>query len=217
MAGYPIEKYRLMDNYDLAQKYSWDTASLLKLVKIQMCMKYQEINSKILHVIHEHALENAKSAGFERKLDENIEAFIKQSANLRGRNVDYRVKSLGKIDDSVTKGAVRHKELDEVSKSDATVSDVSERYLEDIEEEEEIEVLDEMQDKYIDQLEIDMPNINRFFPKIEPDGSTKKVQFSVGKRVSENELQQGKSLYHLYAVGSSCYLHILAQFGINPL
>ena len=198
MASYPVEDIRLMENYELAQKYSLDTASLLKLVKVQMCMKYQEINSKILHVIREHAVENARSAGIERKLDENIEAFIKHNANLSGRKVDYQLKSGGKVDGSHTGtkpdidgqileiiacGRDGFKAYDDVSKSGVSESEAGERSLEDIEEE---EVLDEMQDKYIDQLEIDMPNICRFFPKIEPDGSTKKVQFSVAKRVSEN-------------------------------
>ena len=205
MASYPVEGIHLMENYDLAQKYSWDTASLLKLVKVQMCMKYQQINSRILHVIRSHALDSVKSASSERKvdgivksagsdrnLDENIEAFLKQDLNFSRQSIEYRIKTHDKeihdkdkqdSDHSVNSSEEKTKTDEvEICKFDVSKRNLDQEYLEVIEEE---EVLDQMKHGDIDQLEIDMPNINKFFPKIEPDGSTKKVQFShVGNRVS---------------------------------
>ena len=217
-----------MENYDLAQKYSWDTESLLKLVKLQMCMKYQQVNSKILHVVKQHEVDSVKSAGperrastghirklsadsvrkfsanserkhavhcdwklsadGERKLDESLEAFVKQDQNFSRQKIEFRIKSQEKNKSSKVDANGSGTER---SNGDSLKDSISEReagYLEVIEEEpeevEEIEeVLDEMLNGEVDQLLIDMPRINQFLPKIEPDGNTKKVQFSyTGRR-----------------------------------
>lgn len=55
MAIYPYREFKLMDNYELARAYSWDMRSTLKLVKIEMHMTLNELNSNILEVIEEHS------------------------------------------------------------------------------------------------------------------------------------------------------------------
>ena len=225
-----------MENYDLAQKYSWDTESSLKLVKLQMCMKYQQVNSKILHVVRQTEADNVKSAGpqrrastgqirrlsadgvrkfsanterkhevhrdwklsaaGERKLDESLQDFVKQDQNFTRQHIEFRIKSQEKKDKEKSEKTDRRGSGSNRSTTGESLKDsVSEReggHLEVIEEEpdeeavqEEEEVLDELLDGEVDQLLIDLPRINQFFPKIEPDGNTKKVQFSsyaVGRR-----------------------------------
>ena len=224
MASYPVKGICLMENYDLAQKYSWDTESLLKMVKLQMCMKYQQVNSKILHVVRQNEANTVKSAGperrastgqirklsadsvrkfsanterkhavtrrdwklsaaGERKLDESLQEFVKQDQNFSRQNIEFRIKSQDKKDKS-GKGDRKGSGSDRSTSGESLKDSVSEReggYLEVIEEEpEEVEEVEEVLDELLDG-EVDW--VTQYLPKIEPDGNTKKVQFShTGRR-----------------------------------
>ncbi|XP_045213694.2 uncharacterized protein LOC123564291 isoform X3 [Mercenaria mercenaria] len=72
----------------------------------------------------------------------------------------------------------RHKEEIEVHETET-----NDKELEDILEEDDkdggIEILDKMKDKEVDYLDLIMPNLN--LPKIDPEGGSKKVQFSFKK------------------------------------
>lgn len=63
-----------MDEYELAKAYSWDLASSLKLVRVEMHMKLQEFNDRILHAIHTVDIENFEKFQnelFKREPDKN--------------------------------------------------------------------------------------------------------------------------------------------------
>jgi len=48
-----------MENHELARAYSWDMGSTLRLVRLEMHMKFQEFNHKILQVVHDHTTDSS--------------------------------------------------------------------------------------------------------------------------------------------------------------
>lgn len=153
MAFYPYGEVRLMEDYELAKAYSWDLPSALKLVKVEMHMKLQEFNDRILHAIGDiNNYEKFHQTLFKKEEDKNVNEESAPGSEEGSCSEEGEGEGQDEGEEREKKG---HKGQ---------------------------EVLDEMRDKEVDYLDLIMPNLSLKLPNIEQESQPKKVQFSVGRK-----------------------------------
>ena len=171
MAFYPYGEVKLMEDYELAKAYSWDLPSALKLVKVEMHMKLQEFNDRILHAVH-----TTDITDYEKFHDE----FFKKEAQKEVDTYSIDDEDVEEEGDEVLQLGLNHEEGNSTEEEEGTEEvdqDSTRRQTEE-------EVFDEMRDKVVDYLDLIMPNLSLKLPNIEHDVQHKKVQFSDGRKKS---------------------------------